>query len=79
VLAARRIRADGTGFHVRSAMKSNLHPVPFRFSQHLGCGFAGCDLSDIKAFLFNLFLNLLSFFFLHYFSSFVDFYSSREY
>jgi hypothetical protein len=79
VLAARGIRADGAGFHVCRAMKRDLHPVPFGFSQHLGCGFAGGDLLDIKALFFNLFLNLLSFFFLHPFSSFVDFYSFWEY
>jgi hypothetical protein len=79
MLAACGIRTNGTGFHVCGTMKGNLHPIPFRFPEHLGCGFADCDIPDVEAFLFSFLFDLLSFFFLHHFSSFVDIYSFKEY
>jgi hypothetical protein len=73
VLAAGRIRTDGTGFHVCGTVKGCLNAVPLCFSKHLGRGITYRGCSDIKAFLFSFLFDLLSFFFLHHFSSFMVF------
>jgi hypothetical protein len=79
MFAASGIRADGAGFHICGTVKSRLHAVLFCFSEHLSRGVANRDFSNVETFLFNFLLNLLSLFLFHYFSSFVDFNSFREY